>query len=127
MSAGGMSSRLLAELLGVSKSTVHRDKAHMASAATVEGRDSKTYPASADAHAERLLHAVELWDMHRPNREIAARLGVSERTVRRWHRQTYGGAFGTRDQSEAPVGRDESGGTVQFGTRDRDTRATGIV
>jgi Homeodomain-like domain len=73
--------------VGTSKSSVARityGTRKLSDNLRVVGLDGRNYPASRWAHERSVTFALHMHADGRPNAEIGALLGVSERTVRRW-------------------------------------------
>jgi transcriptional regulator with XRE-family HTH domain len=79
-----MSLRAMAEVLGVSASTIARDLAESgADHIRVRGRDGKSYPRGKEAQRVMVLLAHQLHRRGLTQARIAAEIGVSQPTVSR--------------------------------------------
>ena len=79
-----MSCRQIAAVLGVSKSTAHRDRRAVEGGGRCRGNDGKSYPASREEHREMVAIALAAIAQGKPVGEVANAIGVSPRTLRRW-------------------------------------------
>lgn len=99
---GGMPSRMTVET--ILRDRVPSQSGKVRTPQAVEGRDGKDYPASLDAAAEQraqIASAIAL-QPRRSNREIAAEIGCSDRTVVRVRKGTAAPTTNGSGQPQAP-------------------------